>query len=595
MCGIIGYVGLGAAKPRILAGLGRLEHRGYDSAEIAVSHRGEVRVARAVGNLAALRGHAGSIPEEATTGIGHTRWATHGRPTVENAHPLRGCDGRLAVAMNGIVENFHELRLELGARGHRFRSQTDAEVIAHLVEEHDHGDLVEAVAAACGALSGHFAFVVCHRDHPHEVAGARRACPLVAGLGGEGTLLSSMSAALTGMAESVVPLEDGEIVRATPAGIEVYDEHGGRVVRAARPIEAGEEVGHDGHGSFMRKEIFEQPQAVRRTLDGAAELPVLRPSRLAGIERIIIVGCGTAYHAGLCGAAMIEEWAGLPCHVQIASEWRYRRRFLPPGTVVVAVSQSGETADTLAAAQAARADGVPVVALTNVAESQLAREADELLLTRAGWEAGVAATKTFTAQVALLAALALRLAAARGAEVGAAEAALGGVDGQIARFLSSDHPTGEIAARLCEREFFLYLGRQTGLPVALEGALKLKELAYVPADAYAAGEMKHGPIALLSDETPVVVVATDSNVYDKVISNIAEVRARGASVVAIASDRNEEIQHHADDVIYVPRVDPLLAPVVAVLPLQLFAHDVAARRGLDVDRPRNLAKTVTVE
>src|SRR5919204_670930 len=465
MCGIIGYVGLGAAKPRILAGLGRLEHRGYDSAEIAVSHRGEVRVARAVGNLAALRGHAGSIPEEATTGIGHTRWATHGRPTVENAHPLRGCDGRLAVAMNGIVENFHELRLELGARGHRFRSQTDAEVIAHLVEEHDHGDLVEAVAAACGALSGHLAFV----------------------------------------------------------------------------------------------------------------------------------GCGTAYHAGLCGAAMIEEWAGLPCHVQIASEWRYRRRFLPPGTVVVAVSQSGETADTLAAAQAARADGVPVVALTNVAESQLAREADELLLTRAGWEAGVAATKTFTAQVALLAALALRLAAARGAEVGAAEAALGGVDGQIARFLSSDHPTGEIAARLCEREFFLYLGRQTGLPVALEGALKLKELAYVPADAYAAGEMKHGPIALLSDETPVVVVATDSNVYDKVISNIAEVRARGASVVAIASDRNEEIQHHADDVIYVPRVDPLLAPVVAVLPLQLFAHDVAARRGLDVDRPRNLAKTGTVE
>jgi glutamine---fructose-6-phosphate transaminase (isomerizing) len=605
MCGIIGYAGGRAALPVLLAGLGRLEYRGYDSAGVALAEQDGLRSVRAVGQLANLKAAVEDRVLSGTAGIGHTRWATHGRVSMENAHPLAGChEGELALVLNGIVENFATLRSELQQAGHVFRSQTDAEVVAHLVEAHYEGDLLDAVQAATAELEGHFAFVVCHRHDPGLLIATRRHCPLVVGRGEGEAFLSSAIAAFMSETRRVQFLEDDEFVSVTADEVRFYDVDGAELERAETEVDWEDDFGGKaGAESYMSKEICEQPRALEATIAETErafeELLVISDDELRGLKRILVLACGTAYHAGIVGRYLIEEWARVPVEFDIASEWRYRNPIVDPETLVIGISQSGETADTLGALRLAREHGCRTLAITNVPGSQITREAERVLFTRCGMEMGVAATKTFTAQVVVLAGFALRLGAARGtltpAEHDAANEELQALPGLVREFLEGDHPIDEIAAAHAHKPFFLYLGRHIGLPVCLEGALKLKEIAYIPTEAYSAGEMKHGPIALLDEETPVVVVATDSHVQDKLVSNIQEVRARGAQVIAIATDGNEAIQHHADDVIYVPRTQPLLQAVLAVLPLQLLAYEIARLRGLDVDRPRNLAKTVTVE
>ncbi len=511
------------------------------------------------------------------------------------------------MVMNGIVENFHELRAALTADGHVFRSQTDAEAIVHLVESHYNGDLVSAVRSACTHIDGHYAFVVAHRGHPHCLVASRQECPLVVGLGTGETFIASMASAFVADAQRVQYPEDGDVVAISAEGAQFFSPSGEEVERPVFSVGFDDPAAtRQGNESYTLKEIHEQPASIARTLAGRTDDPLrvlaelgLDPSEAARIERVAVVACGTAYHAGLVGRYAIEEWARIPCDVDIASEWRHRNPLLSPTTLVVGISQSGETADTLAALRLARRRGARTVAITNMAGSQITREVDGILHTQAGLEMGVAATKTFTAQACVMYLLAIALSHGRGTLTDQDAAAITGqlesIPAKLRAFLSSGHPTLEVAARHYEKPFFLYLGRHVGLPVCLEGALKLKEVSYIPTEAYSAGEMKHGPIALLQEGTPVVCVATDSHVYGKIVSNIEEVRARGAHVIAIATDGNESIQHLADDVIYVPPTHPYLQPLVAVVPLQLLAYEIACFRGQNVDRPRNLAKTVTVE
>ncbi len=610
MCGIIGYVGPRACKSLLLDGLERLEYRGYDSAGIALLEAEGLDYVRAIGNLQILKADAADHESASTTGLGHTRWATHGRVAENNAHPLTGCDeDAVAVVLNGIVENFRELKHSLEADGHTFRSETDAEVVAHLVERHYDGDLLEAVRLTYRELEGHFAFVVIHRDHPHVLVGGRLQCPLVVGVGAGETFLASSIAAFLGQTRQVQFIEDGEVVAITPEGatflcVETEKEERAREILTVDWDDEGAEK--QGYETFMLKEIYEQPDAVRETIGerirhGQLELEDigLSDERIRDLQRVVILACGTAYHAGVVARYVIEEWARVPVEPDIASEYRYRSPVLTPQTLVIGITQSGETRDTLAALDLARKQGAHTLGITNMMGTQITREVDAVLFTRAGLETSVAASKTFTAQLALLYMLALRLAEARGtmpeAEISSLLGEIYGLPDKIAAFLDGNPPIDEIAERHYDKPFFLYLGRHIGLPVCLEGALKLKEIAYIPTEAYSAGEMKHGPIALLDEQTPVVCVATDSHVYDKIVSNIQEVRARGASVIAIATDGNEDIQHHADDVIYVPRTHPFLQAALAVLPLQLLAYRIARLRGLNVDQPRNLAKTVTVE
>jgi glucosamine--fructose-6-phosphate aminotransferase (isomerizing) len=609
VCGIIGYVGSRPAKDLLLQGLERLEYRGYDSAGIALRENGGLEYVRAVGNLKNLKAAAGPNGSISNHGLGHTRWATHGAVTEQNAHPLTGCDdGRVAVVLNGIVENFRELKDSLTAEGHAFSSETDAEVVTHLVERHYHGDLVEAVRATAGELEGHFAFVVIHSDHPDLLVGARRQCPLVVGVGDGEMFLASSIAAFLGETRRLQLIDEGEVVAITPAGARFFTQDGEVEHKDVEPIDWDEEVAEKGgYETFMLKEIYEQPDAVSETIGDRArrgrlvlEGIGLTELEIQNLRRIVIVACGTAYHAGVVGRYIIEEWARIPVEPDIASEWRYRNPVLSKDTLVIGITQSGETADTIAAMRLARESGARTLAITNQLGTQVTREVDAVLYTRAGLEIGVAATKTFTSQVALLSLIALKLAQIRRTipeeEIEFILEELYDLPEKMVQFLDGDHPIEEIAERHYQKPFFLYLGRHIGLPVALEGALKLKEISYIPTEAYSAGEMKHGPIALLDSETPVVCVATDQKVvYDKVVSNIQEVRARGAQVVAIATDGNEDIQHHADDVIYIPRTPAFLQAVLAVLPLQLLAYRIARLRGLNVDQPRNLAKTVTVE
>ena len=609
MCGIIGYVGPRASKALLLGGLERLEYRGYDSAGIALLEDDGLEYVRAVGNLQQLKEAAKPNGSASTTGLGHTRWATHGRVCEENAHPLTGCDeGRLAIVLNGIVENFRELRQSLIDEGHEFNSETDAEVVVHLVERHYDGDLVEAVRAAYGELEGHFAFVVIHRDHPDLLVGARLQCPLVVGLGVDETFLASSIAAFLRETRRVQLIEDGEIVAITPDGATFLDVESGRAAdRDLIEVDWDDEGAEkQGYETFMLKEIYEQPDAVRETIGervrhGRLELEGLGMSddELRELERIVILACGTAYHSGVVARYVLEEWARIPVEPDIASEWRYRNPVIGPRTLVIGISQSGESADTLAAVRLARERGARTLGITNLMGTQITREVDSVLYTRAGMEMAVAASKTFTAQVALFYLITLKMAVVRQTlpenEIAYILDEVYGLPEKMSLFLDGDHPIEDIAQRYYDKPFFLYLGRNIGLPVALEGALKLKEISYIPTEAYSAGEMKHGPIALLDEDTPVVCVATDIHVYDKVISNIQEVRARGAHVIAIATDGNEDIQHHADDVIYVPKSPNFLQAVLAALPLQLLAYRIARLRGLNVDQPRNLAKTVTVE
>jgi len=608
VCGIIGYVGRRPCKDLLLQGLERLEYRGYDSAGIALREDGGLDYVRAVGNLRFLKDAAGQNGSDSTTGLGHTRWATHGAVTEQNAHPLTGCDdGKLAIVLNGIVENYRELKEALEAEGHTFSSETDAEVVVHLIERHYQGNLTAAVRAAYEELEGHFAFVVIHDDHPDELVGARIQCPLLVGVGDGEMFLASASAAFLRETRQIQLIEDGEIVSITPEGAAFTSVENGAVEREVIDVDwDDEEAEKSGYETFTLKEIYEQPEGVRETIGDRVrhgklilESLGLSDQQIGNLRRIVILACGTSYHAGVVGRYVIEEWARIPVEPDIASEWRYRNPVLSKDTLVIGISQSGETADLIAAMKLAREKGARTVAITNHMGSQITREVDSVVYTRTGLEVGVAASKTFTAQVALLSLIALKLAQVKRTlpedEVEFILDELYDLPNRMADFLDGDHPIEEIAQRYYDKPFFLYLGRNIGLPVCLEGALKLKEIAYVPTEAYSAGEMKHGPIALLDQDTPVVCVATDSHVYDKVVSNIQETRARGAHVIAIATDGNEDIQHHADDVIYVPKTPAFLQAVLAVLPLQLLAYRIARLRGLNVDQPRNLAKTVTVE
>jgi glucosamine--fructose-6-phosphate aminotransferase (isomerizing) len=602
MCGIVGYTGRRPARPLLLEGLGALEYRGYDSAGIAVAAAdGSVETVRSVGNLAALRERVpagvGAPVEEPLAGIGHTRWATHGAVTEANAHPHTDTDERVHIVLNGIVENWLELRTGLEAGGAVFTSDTDAEVVAHLIASLYGGDLAGAVARARRRMRGHFAIAAMHVDEPGVIVGVRRECPLVVGLGEGETFIASAVAAFAPQTRRVLEIADGELVVVTADGVEVV---GRPDAAAAAVLASAEDQAPDkaGFDTFMRKEISEQPGAVAATvfehLAGELEL------ELADVRAVRIVACGTSYHAGLAARDMIETWAGLPVEVDVASEHRYRAAPGAGGELLIGITQSGETADTLAAMRAAQERGNRVLALTNVADSQAARDADAVLLTRGGREVSVAATKTFTAQVAALGALALRLAAVRGVldpeRRDAVAAELASLPDLIERAIADGEAwAARSARRFARAPMVMFLGRQAGAAIAMEGALKLKEVSYIPADAYPAGEMKHGPIALLSEETPVVCVATAGPLQDKLHSNIAEVRARGARVTAVACETDGAAASHADDVVRVPAASPELQALLAVIPLQLLAYHVAVARGLNVDQPRNLAKTVTVE
>jgi glutamine---fructose-6-phosphate transaminase (isomerizing) len=608
MCGIIGYVGPRACKPLLLYGLERLEYRGYDSAGIVLREDDSLDYVRAVGNLAQLKAAASLNGSKATTGLGHTRWATHGRVSEENAHPLTGCeDGDLAVVLNGIVENYRELKQSLQDDGHTFSSETDAEVVAHLIERHYDGDLAEAVKRAYRELEGHFAFVVIHHDHPDLLVGARLQCPLVVGVADGEMFLGSNAVAFLRDTRRVMFPDDGDIVAITPAGATFVRADDGPVEHEELELDWDDESAEKaGYETFMLKEIYEQPDAIRETIGDRVrhgrlvlEGLGLEDEDLKTLRRIVILACGTSYHAAVVGRYVIEEWARVPVEPDIASEWIYRNPVIGPDTLVIGISQSGETRDTVAAMRLAREHGAHTVAITNMMGSQITREVDSTLPTRCGLEVAVASSKTFTAQVSLLYLIALKMAQVRETlpadEIEFILDEVYDLPAKMQQFLDGSHPIEEIAQRHFDKPFFLYLGRHIGLPVCLEGALKLKEISYIPTEAYSAGEMKHGPIALLDEETPVVCVATDSHVYDKVVSNIQETRTRGAQVIAIATDGNEDIQHHADDVIYVPSSPAFLQAALAIVPLQLLAYRIARLRGLNVDQPRNLAKTVTVE
>jgi glucosamine--fructose-6-phosphate aminotransferase (isomerizing) len=607
MCGIVGYVGSRPCKELLLHGLERLEYRGYDSAGICLIN-GQVDIVRRVGNVAALRDAVGAAAHPATTGLAHTRWATHGGVIESNAHPIEACDGSgVTVVHNGIIENYAALRRELSATGHVYHSDTDTEAIAHLVEECYAGDLVEAVRDAYHRLDGHFAFAVAHRDSPGVLVAARRGCPLVVGVGEGEMFMASAIPAFLGETRRVQHVFDGEIVVARVDGATFLSDDGAVIERAVEEVDWDDDAAEKhGYDTFMQKEISEQPDAIAQTIGerlyhGELQLDGLELSdeQVRSLSRVVFLACGTSYHAGLIGRYLLEEWARIPSESDIASEWRYRRAVIDERTLVIAVAQSGETIDTLAAMKEARARGAHVLAVTNVMGSQMTRDCDSVLYTRAGLEIGVAATKTFIAQVTLMYLLGLRLGQIRGTiDPARAEALLAQVRDlpELARrTLERGDLVEPIADRYFRNEFFLYLGRNMGLPIALEGALKLKEISYIATDAYAAGEMKHGPIALLDVDTPVVVVATDSHVYEKVVSNIEEVRARGAHVIAVATEGNDAIREVAEHVLYLPRTEPELQALLSVLPLQQLAYAIATRRGLDVDKPRNLAKTVTVE
>jgi glucosamine--fructose-6-phosphate aminotransferase (isomerizing) len=608
VCGIIGYVGPRVAKPLLIHGLERLEYRGYDSAGLAMLEEDGLDYVRAVGNLANLKRVAKQNGSQAQTGLGHTRWATHGKVSEQNAHPLPGCEShKIAVVLNGIVENFRELKASLQKEGHEFTSETDAEVVVHLIERHYQGNLTEAVRAVYKELEGHFAFVVVHNDHPKELVGARVQCPLLVGVGDGEMFLASASTAFLRETRRIQLIEDGEIVSITPDGATFTSVEDGPVEREVIEVEWDDEAAEkSGYETFMLKEIYEQPEGVRETIGDRVrhgklvlESLGLTDKEVRNLRRIVILACGTSYHAAVVGRYVIEEWARIPVEPDIASEWRYRNPVLSKDTLVIGISQSGETADVLAAMRLAREKGARTVAITNMMGSQITREVDSVIYTRTGLEVGVAASKTFTAQVALISLIALKLAQFKKTlpekEVEFILDELYELPDRMQAFLDGDHPIEEIAQRFYDKPFFLYLGRHIGLPVCLEGALKLKEISYIPTEGYSAGEMKHGPIALLDEDTPVVCVATNSHVYDKVVSNIQESRARGAHVIAIATDGNEDIQHHADDVIYVPQTPAFLQAVLAIVPLQLLAYRIARLRGMNVDQPRNLAKTVTVE
>jgi glutamine---fructose-6-phosphate transaminase (isomerizing) len=608
MCGIVGYTGPREAGPVLLEGLRRLEYRGYDSAGIAlVTDSGDLFVEKRAGKVAVLTDALGGGPPSAGVGLGHTRWATHGRPSDLNAHPHSDCSGRITVVHNGIVENFRELRDELVARGHSLESETDTEVVAHLVEDAYKGDLADAVRAALGRLQGAYALVVMHRDEPERLVGARLNAPLLVGIGDGESFVASDAAALVAYTKRVIFLADGDVADLRPGGATITDVHGTPLDRPVDIItwsaEAAEKGGYD---HFMLKEIHEQPAALTAAMTGRLrgeavrfeELDAIR-DRLDGIDRVELIACGTAYYASLVGAALFQEWLGLPARSTVASEFRYNPPPIDARTLVVAVTQSGETADTIAAARLAGDRGAVVVAVTNTVGSAITREAHASVFLQAGPEVAVAATKTFVTQVATVVMLAADVASQLHRMSREKErelvTALRRLPAAAARAIELAASVGEVADRYADAAGFMYIGRSFGYPAALEGALKIKEISYLHAEGYAAGELKHGPISLLDSSVPLVAVATRSAVYDKLVSNLMEGKARDARVLAVATEGDEQIGRLASDVFWVPDTLEPLSTILAVIPLQLFAYHVAVKRGRDVDQPRNLAKSVTVE
>jgi glutamine---fructose-6-phosphate transaminase (isomerizing) len=619
MCGIIGYVGPRECRDLLMHGLQRLEYRGYDSAGLSLITNGSVGSVHSVGNLENLRSAVASTNGHlrGQTGIGHTRWATHGRVTEQNAHPHWDSSGRVHIVLNGIVENWTELKERLADQGAEFTSETDAEVVAHLIASHlEHGgngsgpvDLAEAVRRSYNELRGHYAFVTMSADHPEVLVGARKECPLVVGVGEGESFIASAIPAFMSQTRRVQLVEDGEIVELSSAGARFLEPADGREIdRHIDEVEWDDEAAEKGgYETFMLKEIHEQADAVAETLAGRLledEVDLgdigVPDDFLRSLRRIVIVACGTSYHAGLVGRYSIETWARVPVEMDVASEFRYRDPVLDERDLVIGITQSGETADTLAAMRLARERGAKVLAVTNIMGSQATRDSDGVIFTRAGLEIGVAATKTFVAQVAVMQLFALKLATLAGtlgpdvrrtliSELRELPSLIAGMLEEIAG------PVRKIAAHWKDAGFFLYLGRHVGLSICLEGALKLKEISYIPTDAYAAGEMKHGPIALLDTSVPVVCIATDSPVLEKMLSNIAEVKARGAEVIAVATEGSGHVAAAADQTVFIPRTDWIMQPILAVIPLQLLAYYIARLRGLNVDQPRNLAKTVTVE
>ena len=619
MCGIVGYTGSDIAKNILVTGLKRMEYRGYDSSGVALEvgegAAAHLDVIRRVGKVAGLESELSNIDSDATCGIGHTRWATHGKPSVVNAHPHTSCDGRIAIVHNGIIENFAELREELVGRGHVFKSETDTEVVAHLVEESYHrmlaegtGDLRAAVAEAAARLVGAYGLAVMADAEPGTIIACRKDSPIVVGCGETGSYVASDIIAMIDATRDVVVLADGQMARLRPDGIEYYDEAGNPIKPDVTHVDWDLDVAEKGgYPDFMLKEIHEQPRVIRDTLAGrlvAGSLVIdeldMTPAELNLVDRVYIIACGTSYHAGLIAKNLIESWARIPCEVEVASEFRYRNPIITPTTLVVAVSQSGETADTLAAIRDARVKGAKVFGITNVVGSPVARESDGVIYTKANKEIAVASTKSFLGQVVSLTLLAMLLGQAvgrlTGRQIKLLFSELADTAEQVERILADCDPAVEAAAdAMVDATSALFIGRGMGAATSYEGALKMKEISYLHAEAYAAGEMKHGPIALIDEGFPVVAIATKSPVYDKVVSNLQESRARGACIIAVATEGDEEIAKHANHVIYVPKVRDAFSPITASVPLQLLSRAVAVKRGCDVDQPRNLAKSVTVE
>ena len=610
MCGIIGYIGPKPVVPILIDGLRRLEYRGYDSAGIAVVRDGAIDIRRSAGKLAQLEDTIRTSPIEGTYGLGHTRWATHGRPTEENAHPHRDCTGRIVVVHNGIIENYLELKRQLEREGHRFVTETDTEIVAHLVEREMRSDgLPAAVHRALGQLRGLFALVLISADDPGTLVAARSGPPIVVGLGDGESFVASDIPAILNHTRDVVFLNDGDVAVLGPGGVEFRDFAGAPVSRRSQRVTWDPVMAEKaGYKHFMLKEIYEQPQAVRETVLGRVSLDSGRVflgdlPDLSSIAGVSIIACGTSWHAGLVGKYLIEALAHLPVEVDYGSEYRYRDPIVGGNTLAVVITQSGETADTLAALREARRKGARTLAICNVVGSMATREADGTVYTHAGPEIGVASTKAFTSQLVALYLLALHLGQVRGVlapeESRPHVSALLQLPQVLEQTLKDAALVEEAARRFYNRSDFLYLGRGINYPIALEGALKLKEISYIHAEGYPAGEMKHGPIALIDEQMPVVTLAPFDHVYEKMMSNIQEVKARGGSVVALITNGNDELSRLLDPttdmLLRLPRTSPLLTPVVMVLPLQLLAYHIAVRRGCDVDQPRNLAKSVTVE
>jgi len=609
VCGIVGYIGPREAAPILLEGLARLEYRGYDSAGIAlVTAGGEMFVEKRAGKLANLRtALLDNGTPSAVVGLAHTRWATHGRPNDLNAHPHSDCSGQITVIHNGIIENFKALRDGLRERGHALRSETDTEAIAHLVEEAYDGDIADATRDALRQAHGAYAVAVLHAGEPGRLIGARMNVPLIVGLGEGENFLASDVAAVLAHTRRVIFLDEGDVADIDADGVRVTDIDGHPLERQVNEIDWSIEAAEKGgYPHFMLKEMHEQPQAIRAAITGRVhdqtiEVEELAPiaDRLAQIERVELVACGTANYAAAVGSYALQEWLGLPARYTAGSEFRYSPPPLDERTLVVAVTQSGETADTIAPTRYAHGQGCPIVAVTNTVGSAITREADAVLFLQAGPEIAVVATKTFVTQVTTLLLLAAAMAKQRGRLPAELEMRLveelRALPDKAERALALADPARELARRYVNSRGFMFVGRGYGYPVALEGALKLKEVSYVHAEGYAAGELKHGPISLLDAEVPLVAIATRSSVQEKLISNVMEGRARDARVVAVGTEGDEALRDYADDVLWVPDTLEQLSPILAVIPLQLFAYHTAVARGTDVDQPRNLAKSVTVE